>query len=77
MTVGTSLLLIAVGAILRYAVTTDVVAGINLDVAGLILMIAGVVGLVIGLWLMFAANRGSHPPSAPPPPGAQPPRRQP
>jgi len=49
MTVGTSLFLIAVGAILRYAVTTTV-SGISLATVGLILMIVGVAGLVISLY---------------------------
>ena len=40
MTVGASIFLIAVGAILRYAVTTTV-AGIDIQTVGLILMIAG------------------------------------
>jgi uncharacterized protein DUF6458 len=51
MTIGTSLFLIAVGAILRYAVTATV-AGVNIHTAGLILMVIGVAGLVIGLFLM-------------------------
>jgi hypothetical protein len=59
MTIGTSLFLIAVGAILKYAVTATV-AGIDVHTAGLILMIVGVVGLVIGLFLMTQA-RGSGP----------------
>ena len=49
MTLGTSLFLLAVGAILRYAVS-DSIEGVDLAVIGLILMIVGVVGLVIGLW---------------------------
>jgi uncharacterized membrane protein len=49
MTVGTSLFLIAVGAILRYAVTATV-SGISLATVGLILMIVGVAGLVISLY---------------------------
>ncbi|MGC2373947.1 MAG: DUF6458 family protein [Solirubrobacteraceae bacterium] len=49
MTVGTSLFLIAVGAILRYAVTATV-SGVSLATVGLILMIVGVVGLVISLY---------------------------
>ncbi len=61
MTVGTSIFLIAAGAILRYAVTAHV-SGINLDVVGLILMIAGALGLVIGLWMMFWPRRGAPPP---------------
>jgi hypothetical protein len=51
MTIGTSLFLIAVGAILRYAVTATV-AGVDIHTAGLILMVIGVAGLVIGLFLM-------------------------
>ena len=51
MTVGTSLFLIAVGAILRYAVTATV-AGVSLATVGLILMIVGAVGLVISLYYM-------------------------
>jgi hypothetical protein len=62
MTIGSSLFLITVGAILRYAVTADV-SGIDLDVAGLVLMIVGAVGLVIGLFLLA---RGRY--YAPPPP---------
>ena len=66
MTIGTSLFLIAVGAILRYAVTADI-SGIDLDVAGLILMIVGAAGLVVGLFLLI---RGRPPgePRVPPPP---------
>ena len=59
MTIGTSLFLIAVGAILKYAVTATV-AGIDVHTAGLILMIVGVAGLVIGLFLMTQA-RGAGP----------------
>jgi hypothetical protein len=49
MTIAGSLALIAVGAILKYAVTASL-AGINLQTVGLILMIAGLVGLVLGLY---------------------------
>lgn len=56
MTIGSSIFLIAVGAILRYAVTASV-SGIDLQVVGLILMIAGVIGLVIGLFMMTAGRR--------------------
>ena len=59
MAIGTSLFLIAVGAILRYAITaqTDV---IDLRVTGLILIIVGAVGLIIGV--AFAVRDGSGPP---------------
>lgn len=59
MTIGTSLFLIAVGAILRYAVDATV-AEIDLQTAGLILMIIGAIGLVIGLFLLTQA-RGDRP----------------
>jgi beta-lactamase regulating signal transducer with metallopeptidase domain len=48
MTIGGSLLLIAVGAILRYATNLDV-RGVDIDTVGLILMIIGIVGFIIGL----------------------------
>jgi hypothetical protein len=56
MTVGASIFLIAVGAILRYAVTTTV-AGIDIQTVGLILMIAGVIGLLIGLFILATETR--------------------
>ena len=52
MTVGTSILAIVVGAILRYAVTAQV-SGVSLTTIGLILIIAGIFGLVISLAWMF------------------------
>lgn len=55
MTFGTSLFLIAVGAILRYAVTATV-SGVSLTTIGLILMIIGVAGLVLSLFFMLAAG---------------------
>jgi hypothetical protein len=48
MGIGTSIFLIAIGAILRWGVS-DAVEGINLPVIGLILMICGVLGLAISL----------------------------
>jgi len=47
---GFSLFLIVTGAILRYAITWDP-EGVDLDVIGLILIIAGLVGLCI--WLIW------------------------
>lgn len=55
MTIGMSILVAAIGAILRYAVA-DHVDNVDLRMVGLILMIAGAVGLVAGL-IMAAANR--------------------
>ncbi len=55
MGIGTSILLIAVGAILKFAVTASV-SGISLATVGVILMIVGAVGLVISLVLLSAAR---------------------
>ena len=52
MTIGTSLFLIAVGAILRYAVE-DRVKAVDIPAVGLILMVVGVFGLILGLYLTF------------------------
>lgn len=61
MYIGTSLFLIAAGAILKYAVTTDL-SGINLQTTGVILMIVGVVGLIVSLFLLTrAGDRGVTP----------------
>jgi Domain of unknown function (DUF6458) len=56
MSIGASLFMIAVGAILRYAVS-DRIEGVDLQVVGLILMIVGIVGLVISLVMFASANR--------------------
>ena len=55
MTLGFSLFLIAVGAILHWAVTAHV-AGIDIQVVGTILMIVGVIGFAISLWMLIAAR---------------------
>jgi hypothetical protein len=58
MGLGTSIFLIALGAILKFAVTTSV-SGIELATVGVILMVVGIVGLCISLiWLMQADRRG-------------------
>jgi Na+-transporting methylmalonyl-CoA/oxaloacetate decarboxylase gamma subunit len=53
MTFGTSIFLIAVGAILRYAITATV-SGIDITTVGLILMIVGIAGLVLSFLYMLA-----------------------
>ena len=59
MTIGGSLLLIAIGAILKYAVTAHV-SGVNLGTVGVILMVVGIAGLLISLiWLASARRRHS------------------
>jgi hypothetical protein len=56
MRIGTSLVLIAIGAILTFAVnvTAD---GFNINTIGVILMIVGGIGLVITLILAGTADR--------------------
>jgi hypothetical protein len=56
MGIGTSLFLIATGAILRWAVTGHV-SGVNIHTVGLILLIVGVIGLVISLFWIISASR--------------------
>ena len=48
MTIGISIFLIAIGAILRYATNLNA-EGIEIDTVGLILMIAGIAGLILAL----------------------------
>jgi hypothetical protein len=58
MGIGTSIFFIAVGAILKFAVTASV-SGIDLATVGVILMVVGIAGLLISLvWLMQAERRG-------------------
>jgi hypothetical protein len=72
---GTCVALIAVGAILRYAVTTTSSHGVNIHVVGLIVLLAGVLGLVLSLLVwgpLNPARRRSNEPvryeaSTPPP----------
>jgi len=54
---GTSLFLIAVGAILKFAVSTTV-SGISLQTVGVILMLVGILGLILSFfWLASARGR--------------------
>jgi hypothetical protein len=64
MTIGTSLFLIAVGAILKYAVTANV-EGFDIQTAGMVLMIVGGLGLVIGVYFL-ARGRSTDVPPPPP-----------
>jgi hypothetical protein len=61
--IGASLFLIAIGAILHFAVTAEL-AGIDLATVGVILMIVGVLGLVLTLFLLGRARRDSGEPGA-------------
>ena len=58
MGIGTSIFLIAVGAVLKFAVTASV-AGVKLHTVGLILMVIGGIGLLLSLfWLLSRPRRG-------------------
>ncbi|HEY5389967.1 MAG TPA: hypothetical protein VIJ83_05375 [Solirubrobacteraceae bacterium] len=64
MGIGTSIVLIAVGAILRFAVTVTT-TGFNIHTIGVILMIAGAVGLVLSVifwssWGGFGGGGGGY-----------------
>lgn len=75
MTIGTSIVLIAIGAILKWAVTAHV-NGFNIQTAGVVVFLVGCVGLVLSIiytfWLADRARyddpaivRRSPPPPAP------------
>jgi hypothetical protein len=75
---GVSIFLIAGGAILAWAVNTDV-SGVNIHTIGWILLVVGIVGLVLSMifWSSWAgpgyfSRRRTYydeGPGAPPPPG--------
>lgn len=57
MRLGVALFLIAVGAVLRFAITVKNPHGFNIYTAGVILMIVGVIGLILELILMTTRRR--------------------
>lgn len=57
MGIGAGVFLIAVGAILTFALDVSV-SGINLDVVGIILMLAGLVGIAVDLAIFAPRRRG-------------------
>jgi hypothetical protein len=57
MGIGTSLFLIAVGAILYFAVNADI-SGLEISTIGIILMVIGVIGLLISLFFLSSWRRG-------------------
>jgi hypothetical protein len=56
MRTGTGIFLIAAGAVLRFAVAAGSPHGLNLHVVGIVLILAGVLGLLLSL----LARRGSR-----------------
>ena len=72
MTIGTSIVLIAAGAILKYAITAHV-SGVDIQTVGTILMIVGILGLILSLiytfaWSERARARRDYYDGPPPPP---------
>jgi hypothetical protein len=53
---GVSIFLIAVGAILTFAVEADI-SGLDIDVVGIILMIVGAIGLLLSLFIIDSWRR--------------------
>jgi Domain of unknown function (DUF6458) len=80
MGLGASLFLIAVGAILTWAVTAEA-SGIDIQVVGVILMIVGLIGFVLSIlfwstWggpAYFGGRRRTYVDEEPPPRGPPPP----
>ena len=59
MGIGAGIVLIAVGAILAFAVNFSV-SGIEISTVGFILMVAGVVGIVVALVMNSQRSRTQH-----------------
>jgi hypothetical protein len=58
---ATSIVVFAVGAVLRFAVTVSTVQhGFNVQTVGVILMIVGAVGAVLSLIAMMTTGMGRH-----------------
>lgn len=60
MGIGASILLIAIGAILLWAVTATV-AGISINTVGVILIVVGAIGLLVALVASSRATAGGPP----------------
>jgi hypothetical protein len=57
MGIGASVALLALGAVLAWAVDVDTTSAVDVNAVGIILMIAGAIGLVVTLAL-FGGRRG-------------------
>ncbi|MFD1536528.1 hypothetical protein [Nonomuraea guangzhouensis] len=60
MTIAGSIILIMLGAILTWAVEFDL-AGLDINVVGVILMLGGVVGLLFGIYRISVTRRAVAP----------------
>ncbi len=66
MAIGTALLLVAVGAILAYAVDVDI-PGVDVQTVGSVLFFVGLLGLAITIGMELLAQRARRPVAAPAP----------
>jgi hypothetical protein len=56
--IGTSIILITVGAILKYAITEGNIFFLDIQAAGTILLVIGILGLVLAIaWTIMISNR--------------------
>lgn len=78
MALGTSIFLIALGAVLSFALDRDVISVVNVNIVGYILMAVGILGLIMSLVINNQRRSTSHrtivddrryPEDPPPPPG--------
>ena len=58
MGIGVSIFLLALGAILAFAVNASV-SGLDISVIGVILMVCGLIGLALAVYAMSATRRGT------------------
>ena len=56
MGIGGSIFLLALGAILAFAVNADI-SGLDINVVGYVLMLAGLIGLVVTIWYWNSRRR--------------------
>jgi hypothetical protein len=56
MGIGGSIFLLALGAILAFAVNAEI-SGLDINVVGYVLMLAGLVGLVVTIWFWNSRRR--------------------
>ncbi len=56
MRIGTSIVIMAIGAVMTFAIEAESTEGFNINTAGVILMVAGALGLIASL-VIFSPRR--------------------
>lgn len=59
MRIGTSIVVMAIGAVMAFAIEVDRAEGFNINTAGIILMVAGALGLLASLVIFSPSRRGT------------------